>query len=459
MTLLKMVLCCSLISALASAQVWTIRTVDSGCGNVSTTSLELDTMDQAHISYGSYTNGSQSAQKYAVGTGSIWNTSVVASDFTGDMLGRHSSIALDTAENPVISYTNRNAGNLYYAGWTGSSWSIEIVDSGDTYMCSPSICVNSLNSPSIAYSKGNLLSSNTMYARFDSSWLVSYIDVTPGRGWWVSMALNSLDKPNVAYCDNNNPDALWYAVLGPEHWARVLVDSSSSGAGTNCSIAIDSNDRPHISYSGVVGSENALKYAYYNGSSWEISVVDNSGECGQAHTSIALDTSDNPHISYYHHATESLKYAYHDGSDTWTFTTVDAGGFETGACSSIDIDSDGNPHISYKKGLPGSENLMYAYYGSSDIGDEEEEAQPAVLTGITPNPCSGSAEAVYFHPVSGHVDLDLFDITGRKVADLSEGLSPAGAHTVQLSGLESGIYLLRLEIGGHSDCRKLIVVR
>ena len=55
-----------------------------------------------------------------------------------------------------------------------------------------------------------------------------------------------------------------------------------------------------------------LKYAYYDGSSWHIETVDSYGDVGMFTSSIALDSNDHPHISYYDVSWGNLKYARMD---------------------------------------------------------------------------------------------------------------------------------------------------
>ena len=70
--------------------------------------------------------------------------------------------------------------------------------------------------------------------------------------------------------------------------------------GQYTSIAVDSNDNLHISY--WDSTNNDLKYATYDGSSWTDSTVGSASTVGStgndAYTSIAIDSNDNPHISF-----------------------------------------------------------------------------------------------------------------------------------------------------------------
>jgi hypothetical protein len=55
---------------------------------------------------------------------------------------------------------------------------------------------------------------------------------------------------------------------------------------------------------------------------WVIQTVDAPGNVGQ-YTSLALDSNDDPHISYYANLNGDLKYTHWDGSG-WSLQTVDA---------------------------------------------------------------------------------------------------------------------------------------
>ncbi len=143
-------------------------------------------------------------------------------------------------------------------------------------------------------------------------------------------------------------------------WVKDVLDSTGTAAGINCSIALDRNGNPHISYCN--GDNLYLYYAYYNGANWNIRALDSLGIAG-LHSSIALDSQDRPHISYSAHLF-NLRHIFWDDTG-WVNQWIDSGinpgvqGFRT----SIAIDNNDNPHIAYTRDDSGW--VMYASYDGS----------------------------------------------------------------------------------------------
>ncbi|HEX7878828.1 MAG TPA: multicopper oxidase domain-containing protein, partial [Candidatus Eisenbacteria bacterium] len=83
-----------------------------------------------------------------------------------------------------------------------------------------------------------------------------------------------------------------------------------------------------------------------------------------------------------------------------------------------------------------------------------------------PNPMTGVTRIAYEVPREAFVSLRLFDVAGRQVATLDEGIRAAGRHVVVWEGratdgarLASGLYFYRLTVDGSGDLsRKLLVL-
>jgi pullulanase/glycogen debranching enzyme len=82
------------------------------------------------------------------------------------------------------------------------------------------------------------------------------------------------------------------------------------------------------------------------------------------------------------------------------------------------------------------------------------------LLGTYPNPARGRATVRYALPEHQDVSVRLYDVLGRQIRTVVEG-KQEGRHTrrVDLSGLPSGVYFLRLQSSGTVQTQKLTVVR
>lgn len=80
------------------------------------------------------------------------------------------------------------------------------------------------------------------------------------------------------------------------------------------------------------------------------------------------------------------------------------------------------------------------------------------LEPVYPNPFNRMVSVAYTMPVAGDVRLTAYDLTGRQVATLVEGVKSAGRHIYAWhpESLAGGVYLLKLEAGGQSFMQKTI---
>jgi hypothetical protein len=78
-----------------------------------------------------------------------------------------------------------------------------------------------------------------------------------------------------------------------------------------------------------------------------------------------------------------------------------------------------------------------------------------------PNPFNPSTVVPFALPAPGRVRITVHDLTGRRVAELSDGWRPAGRHEVVFDGhrLASGVYVVRLEAGSALLARPVVLVK
>lgn len=78
-----------------------------------------------------------------------------------------------------------------------------------------------------------------------------------------------------------------------------------------------------------------------------------------------------------------------------------------------------------------------------------------------PNPFNPSTVISYQLAESSNVTLKVFDMLGREVAVLEDGLKTAGSHAVSFnaSALSSGMYIYRIEAGSFVEARKMMLIK
>lgn len=78
-----------------------------------------------------------------------------------------------------------------------------------------------------------------------------------------------------------------------------------------------------------------------------------------------------------------------------------------------------------------------------------------------PNPFNSSVKLSYRISNSSHASISVYDLADVHVAELINDVTPSGYHKVTWdgSGVPSGIYIARMEVGGLSESIKLILMR
>ncbi len=78
-----------------------------------------------------------------------------------------------------------------------------------------------------------------------------------------------------------------------------------------------------------------------------------------------------------------------------------------------------------------------------------------------PNPFNPSTTVKFDLPESGQVTLKVYDVLGREAAALLNEYRTAGTHevTFNASGLSSGMYYYKIEFKGHSEIKKLMLIK
>ena len=100
------------------------------------------------------------------------------------------------------------------------------------------------------------------------------------------------------------------------------------------------------------------------------------------------------------------------------------------------------------------------YDPASGVPAGEEIPDRLVVTGATPSPAGQRTVVRFGLPNPARVRMDVFDVSGRKLATLADGPYTAGYHDVEWkSGSRSGIYFVQIVVGGERVTHKIVISR
>ena len=112
------------------------------------------------------------------------------------------------------------------------------------------------------------------------------------------------------------------------------------------------------------------------------------------------------------------------------------------------------------------ETYLNSLVGSGDPETAVRETAASVPAGFTldqnhPNPFNSSTTIGFRIPFRTEVQLDVYDMTGRRVAGLVKGVTPAARYEVDLEAVDlaSGVYIYRLSCMDGSISRKMMLLK
>jgi len=107
------------------------------------------------------------------------------------------------------------------------------------------------------------------------------------------------------------------------------------------------------------------------------------------------------------------------------------------------------------------DNLYFYNQTATSIDGVNESPNRFILNQNYPNPFNPTTNISYTLPESGTVTLEVYNVTGQKVATLVNGVKSAGSHiaTFDASNLSSGVYMYRLSSGNSIQIRKMLLIK
>jgi len=149
----------------------------------------------------------------------------------------------------------------------------------------------------------------------------------------------------------------------------------------------------------------------------------------------------------------------------------------------VDLDisavADGEPTV-YVRWTMGTTDSGWRYCGwnvddvqivaveevATGVDDDSAAVSRLTLHPVSPNPFGPATTISFALPAAGPVELSVYDVAGRLVATLADGVLPAGPHRAAWDGTDaagtavgSGVYFVRLECAGSVATRKMVLMR
>ena len=199
-------------------------------------------------------------------------------------------------------------------------------------------------------------------------WEIGIVDGSLG-GSFSSLRIDKYGNAHVASAGDAE------ATLQYSFWDHNLKKWFTTTLGRTsgfCSLALDSRQRPHISY--VEYGASKMYHTFWDGSSWQKQPIQIPTRHIAFYTSISLDPNDNPSISFYDYLGvvddqyRRLRVVKWNGG-VWEVQTVDSEP-GSGKFNSIAIDSVGRSHVAYCNVDPERASLRYARLGSTGWSHE-----------------------------------------------------------------------------------------
>lgn len=327
-------------------------------------------------------------------------------------IGRVSSLALDSGDQPRIVYSDNPNQKVKYAAWDGTAWIIETIDDYLRH-ADVSLALSGTGNPQVCYSINTFQARGLRYAkRGTGGWPAQDIDPNQNAGTFNSLTLTPGGDPRIAYWRSG----LFFSEFIGGKWVTKPVGPAPAGHswGHHCSLALDSGANPRVVFyetkTGSGTQPGSVKYAWRSGGTWNVQSVETMIYSSWSALSLALDGANDPKLSYSHNvnppAQSQLRYAKRVGN-AWTIETVVKGYTFN---PSLALDAGGNPTIGYYE-YDDANSILFLKYAIWDglswkfttVSSWSKQAMPSGAAAPRPSlalDSQGRVHISYYDPVN-----------------------------------------------------------
>ena len=89
-----------------------------------------------------------------------------------------------------------------------------------------------------------------------------------------------------------------------------------------------------------------------------------------------------------------------------------------------------------------------------------------ILFNNYPNPFNAETVIAYQLSAQGHVEIDIFNLLGKKIVTLVNKNQQTGSYQIRWNGKDhfgeivpSGLYFYKIKTNGFSDCKKMLLIK
>jgi len=248
---------------------------------------KIDSQDYVHISYVDHTG---SGLKYFTNSFGYWAYETIVPYST--ILG--SDMEID--ENDYIHISYSDFGDIKYVTNRTGTWVIETIEEITNSAYYPSIAIDPQGYIHVCYYEyyGYQLGGALKYATNKTgSWDISVVETTEEESYlYPSIAIDSVGNIYIIYSDAPNMTLFELKNVAGTWVKNVINDDIQTGVN---SVYIDSLNKIHISY--VDYLNNNFFYSNNITGSWQTYAIDSKSYVS-SRASIAIDTNNDAHISY-----------------------------------------------------------------------------------------------------------------------------------------------------------------
>ena len=266
-----------------------------------------------------------------------------------------------------------NQNEIYYSYFNGSGWSAPLnVSNNATWSYAPRIAIDNSNNIHFVWNDGRSWSGSCSFSGVanlyhkikyaNGSWSNASLIAGMG-GYYPALARGPNGYIHLVSDKDSDGNVMMYSYWNGTQWITPTV-ISSEGATYYRNIAIDGDNHVHIAYdiTGDFGHgwEHTVKYSVFNGVSWSNSeaIIEYSNGY-EKNPTIAVNTNNQPHIVWYEQTSNGRRILYKQKT-------------QSGWSSAIRLNTDGNsPEDSNVSSAISQSNILHTVWTSMYDGHQE----------------------------------------------------------------------------------------